>query len=137
LEGITRDPATSLDSGAGLSRYPTRASASAVPSDPAAPGYMLKRPIETILAAVGFIILVPVCLVVAAAVWLEDRGPIFVHQIRVGRFGVPFRVVKFRTMRAVRPAAIHRQATVQDSRITGVGRVLRAMALDEIPQLVN
>jgi lipopolysaccharide/colanic/teichoic acid biosynthesis glycosyltransferase len=101
------------------------------------PGYALKRPLEGALAAVALLVLFPVCLVVALLVWLEDRGPVFVHQVRVGYRGVPFRVIKFRTMRAEGPSGVHRQATAQDNRITRVGRVLRAMALDEIPQILN
>ncbi len=101
-----------------------------------APGYALKRPLETFLALIGFLILLPICVIVSLLVWLEDRGPVFVHQVRVGRFGIPFGIIKFRTMRA-QSATDYRQATTNDSRITRVGRVLRVMALDEIPQLVN
>ncbi len=110
-----------------------------VPAGPALihAGYALKRPLEVILAVIGLVLLFPVCLLVALLVWLDDRGPIFVHQVRVGRFGVPFGVIKFRTMHAAHPSGMHRQATAQDSRITGIGRILRAMALDEIPQLLN
>lgn len=99
--------------------------------------YLLKRPLEAVLALVGLIALLPVCLLVAAMIWLDDRGPVFVHQVRVGQFGIPFRVIKFRTMRPETSPAVHRQATANDSRITRVGRFLRAMALDEIPQLLN
>jgi len=99
--------------------------------------YALKRPIEIALALVGLVLLLPVCLVVAFLVWVGDRGPVFVHQVRVGRYGVPFHVIKFRTMREHVVAGVHRQATVNDSRITPVGRILRAAALDEIPQLLN
>jgi len=101
------------------------------------PGYVLKRPLESALAFAGLLLLLPVCLVVALLVWLDDRGPVFIRQVRVGRFGMPFGVLKFRTMHHRGPAAVHRQATVNDSRITRVGRILRATALDEIPQLVN
>lgn len=100
-------------------------------------GYPLKRPLEAILAGVGFLAMLPVCLIVALLVWLVDRGPIFVRQERVGRSGIPFGVIKFRTMRAQPPLDLHRQATPNDSRITSIGRILRATALDEIPQLLN
>jgi lipopolysaccharide/colanic/teichoic acid biosynthesis glycosyltransferase len=99
--------------------------------------YGLKWPLEAALALLGLVLLLPVCLIVALAIWLEDRGPVFVHQVRVGRLGIPFGVIKFRTMRPQDPAGVHRQATANDSRITRVGRVLRATALDEIPQLLN
>ncbi len=113
----------------------------AAPSDARAVGggrpYRLKWPLEAALAVVGLALLLPLCLLIALLVWLEDRGPVFVHQIRVGRLGVPFNVIKFRTMRPERVPGVHRQATANDSRITRVGRLLRAMALDEIPQLLN
>jgi len=80
--------------------------------------YFLKGPLDTVLALAGVLLLLPVCLVIALAIWLEDRGPVFVHQVRVGRRGVPFRVVKFRTMHVQRASRVHRQATADDSRIT-------------------
>ena len=101
------------------------------------PGYPVKWPLEAMLALVGLLILVPVCLLIAAAIWLDDRGSVFVRQTRVGRGGLPFGVIKFRTMRPVGQRRIQRQATATDNRITRAGRVLRATALDEIPQLLN
>lgn len=101
------------------------------------PGYAIKWPLEAALAVIGLVILLPVCLIVAAAIWLDERGPIFVRQTRVGRGGVRFGVIKFRTMRPVGQRRIQRQANATDNRITRVGRVLRATALDEIPQLFN
>jgi lipopolysaccharide/colanic/teichoic acid biosynthesis glycosyltransferase len=104
---------------------------------PAKAGYALKWPLEAALAAIGLLMLAPVCLVVAAAIWLDDRGEVFIRQTRVGRGGVPFGVLKFRTMHPVVQLDVHRQATVVDTRITRVGRLLRATAVDEIPQLLN
>lgn len=103
----------------------------------ASPGYALKWPLEATLAAIGLVLLLPVCVLVAIAIWLDDRGAIFIRQTRVGRRGVPFGVIKFRTMRPVVHRDLQRQATVTDNRITRAGRILRATALDEIPQLVN
>lgn len=99
--------------------------------------YILKRPLEVVLASAGLLLLLPVSGLIALLIWLEDRGPVFVHQVRVGQFGIPFRVIKFRTMRPEDSPSVHRQATANDSRITRVGRFLRAMALDEIPQLLS
>jgi lipopolysaccharide/colanic/teichoic acid biosynthesis glycosyltransferase len=113
------------------------AAAAAAPAHEDAGEYALKRPVEFVLALLGLIVLLPVCLVVAFLVWIGDRGPVFIHQVRVGRYGIPFRVIKFRTMYVHVPGRVHRQATVNDSRITPVGRLLRAAALDEIPQLLN
>jgi lipopolysaccharide/colanic/teichoic acid biosynthesis glycosyltransferase len=101
------------------------------------PGYALKWPFEAALAVIGLVVLSPVCAIVAAAIWLDDHGAIFIRQTRVGRGGVPFGVIKFRTMHPFVHLDVQRQATVTDNRITRVGRVLRATALDEIPQLLN
>jgi len=120
----------------------TAARAAARPAGPlarvsAGPGYALKWPLEAVLAVAGLLLLLPVCLMVAVAILLDDRRPVFIRQTRVGRRGVPFGVIKFRTMRSVVHLDVQRQATVTDNRITRTGRVLRAAALDEIPQLLN
>ena len=101
------------------------------------PGYALKWPLEAALAVIGLIVLSPVCVIIASAIWLDDRGATVIRQTRVGRGGVPFGVIKFRTMHPVVHHDVQRQATVVDNRITRVGRLLRATALDEIPQLLN
>ena len=77
----------------------------------------------------------PLLLLIAAAVRLQDRGPVFFLQERVGRGGRPFRLWKFRTMRA---SGHGRAITCSgDGRVTPVGAVLRAYKLDELPQLWN
>jgi lipopolysaccharide/colanic/teichoic acid biosynthesis glycosyltransferase len=75
---------------------------------------------------------------IAAAIKIDSRGPVFYGQERVGAGGHPFTVLKFRSMvadaeRGVGPL----QANENDPRITRVGRLLRATAMDELPQLVN
>jgi len=100
-------------------------------------GYRLKRPVEVVLAFAGLVLTFPLCLLVAGLVWLEDRGQVFVRQVRVGKHGRQFSLVKFRTMRDPGAADVPRQATANDGRITRVGRFLRATALDEVPQLLN
>jgi lipopolysaccharide/colanic/teichoic acid biosynthesis glycosyltransferase len=121
-----------------LAERDTRAGATRTAAGvPAKPGYALKWPLEAALAVIGLVVLSPVCAMVAAAIWLDDHGAIFIRQTRVGRAGVPFGVIKFRTMHPVVHLDVQRQATVTDNRITRVGRVLRATALDEIPQLLN
>lgn len=75
---------------------------------------------------------------VPLAIWLEDRGPIFYRQRRLGLNGRPFNVLKFRTM--IPNAEKHTGAvwaTKDDPRITRVGRILRRTALDELPQVIN
>jgi lipopolysaccharide/colanic/teichoic acid biosynthesis glycosyltransferase len=98
----------------------------------------MKRGFDIALAGAGLLISWPVWLAVAAAITLEDGGPIFYTQERVGRRGQVFRVLKFRSM--VPNAEAHvgaLQASHGDPRVTPVGRLLRATALDELPQLWN
>jgi lipopolysaccharide/colanic/teichoic acid biosynthesis glycosyltransferase len=74
----------------------------------------------------------------AAAIKLEDGGPIFYGQERVGQFGRPFQALKFRSMRPDAEAATGAiQASEHDPRVTVVGRFMRATAMDELPQLWN
>ena len=99
---------------------------------------MIKRLFDASLSAIGLVASAPLWLVIPAAIKLEDGGPVFFPQERVGRDGRVFRALKFRSMR---PDAEQLtgpvQATENDPRVTRVGRVLRATAMDELPQLVN
>lgn len=99
--------------------------------------YALKRPLEVVLSLVGLLCSLPLWPVIALLIWLDDRGPLFVHQVRVGRGGRPFGLIKFRTMRIASSGDIPKQATANDGRITRIGLFLRATALDEVPQLLN
>jgi len=87
-------------------------------------------------AIVGLILLSPLFVLIALAVKLDSRGPIFFTQDRAGHNGAPFKLLKFRTMH---PADVHPSEWVQDNRdrITRVGGWLRRFRLDELPQLVN
>ncbi len=93
---------------------------------------LAKRLFDVICAGLGLLLLAP--LLLAAAVWvkLDSPGPALFRQTRVGRFGVPFTIHKFRTMRVGQGAQITVGA---DPRITRAGRLLRATKLDELPQL--
>jgi lipopolysaccharide/colanic/teichoic acid biosynthesis glycosyltransferase/VanZ family protein len=98
----------------------------------------LKRPFDIVLSSAGLLLSSPLWAGFSLAVWLEDRGPVFYAQERVGRNGRPFKALKFRSM--IRDAEKGRgpvQAAENDARITKVGRVLRATAMDELPQLLN
>jgi exopolysaccharide biosynthesis polyprenyl glycosylphosphotransferase len=86
------------------------------------------------LALVGLALLSPLMALIAIAIRIEGPGPSFFKQERVGRFGRPFRVWKFRSMRV---GAGHEWATHKDSRITRVGAFIRRFSLDELPQLFN
>jgi lipopolysaccharide/colanic/teichoic acid biosynthesis glycosyltransferase len=98
----------------------------------------LKRPFDAALALVGIVISLPLWAIISLAVWLEDRGPVFYVQERVGRNGRTFKALKFRSM--IPDAEKGRgpvQAAENDPRVTKVGRLLRATAMDELPQLLN
>lgn len=95
-----------------------------------------KRLSDMLLSSTGLLLSAPFVLLAMAAVWLEDRGPVFFLQTRIGRNRVPFRIVKLRTMR-VRATEGDRYTQPGDQRITRVGRFLRTSRLDELPQLWN
>jgi len=98
----------------------------------------LKRAFDLLVATAALIVLSPAMLAVALAIWLEDRGPIFYRQVRMGLDGKPFEIVKFRSMRVgaeTQSGAVW--AEKDDPRRTKIGRVIRAWSLDELPQLWN
>ena len=98
----------------------------------------MKRAFDMALAGVGLMLSAPLWAVFAAAIKLEDGGPIFFAQERVGIGGRPFTALKFRSMRPDAEAATGAiQATAHDPRVTSVGRFMRATAMDELPQLWN
>ena len=99
---------------------------------------MMKRAFDMALAGAGLIGSAPLWALFAAAIKLEDGGPVFFTQERVGQGGRPFRALKFRSMRPDAEALVGAvQATVQHPRVTRFGRVLRATAMDEMTQLWN
>ena|SRR5581483_4394976 len=99
---------------------------------------LLKRPLDIALAGAMLVASAPLWAVVALAIKREDGGPIFYRQERWGRRGTHFAVLKFRTMVADSDSRFGvRQAAEGDSRITRVGRFLRACGMDELPQLLN
>ena len=107
-----------------------------------------KRAFDLSLAGLAVILATPVMALIAIAIKLDDGGPVIFRQQRVGRDGNLFRIVKFRTMTvdaeakksaevaAAGPAGVFYKSA-NDSRITTVGRFLRATSLDELPQLFN
>jgi lipopolysaccharide/colanic/teichoic acid biosynthesis glycosyltransferase len=98
----------------------------------------LKRPFDMGLAGLGLLLSAPLWAVASLAIKLEDGGPVFFRQERWGRGKRPIRVYKFRTMVPnANPGGVTVQATEDDPRITLMGRILRATAFDEIPQLLN
>jgi lipopolysaccharide/colanic/teichoic acid biosynthesis glycosyltransferase len=105
--------------------------AGALPPEP-----VFKRPFDLVVAAVALTMTAPLWAGIAVAILLEDGGPIMFRQLRIGRGGAPFRMLKFRSM-IVDPQNVERQARSDDPRVTSVGRFLRRTGIDELPQLWN
>jgi lipopolysaccharide/colanic/teichoic acid biosynthesis glycosyltransferase len=102
------------------------------------PARVVKRAFDITLATLGLVLSSPLWALIAVAVKAEDGGPVFFRQERVGQHGRVFHVLKFRSMvpdAERRTGAV--QAAVNDPRVTPIGLVLRATALDELPQLWN
>ena len=98
---------------------------------------MAKRLFDIVLAALGLLLLSPLLLAIAAWIKLDSKGPVFFRQERVGRYGRPFRIHKFRTMVAGAPRLGPEITVGLDARITPAGKVLRRTRLDELPQLID
>lgn len=97
----------------------------------------IKRLFDILASGIGIIILSPVLLIIALRIKTGSDGPVFFKQVRVGKDGKEFEILKFRTM-VVDAEKMGRQITVgADNRITKVGGFLRKYKLDELPQLFN
>ena len=98
----------------------------------------MKRLFDASLAGAGLVCSAPLWLFFAAAIKLEDGGPVFYAQERVGLRGRVFTALKFRSMRPDAEAGVGAvQAAENDPRATTIGRLMRATAMDELPQLWN
>src|ERR1019366_8677937 len=97
-----------------------------------------KRVLDLAAGILGFVVSMPVMILVALVVRLDSKGPIIYRQLRVGRMGRGFDVLKFRSMRTDAEQANGAQwASENDPRMTRIGRFLRKYRLDELPQFVN
>lgn len=95
-----------------------------------------RRALDVAVASVLLVLAVPLLLLVALLVVLDDGRPVLYRQVRVGEDEVPFRLLKLRTMRTADPGSAGCEVTAEgDPRITRVGRLLRRGSLDELPQL--
>jgi len=115
---------------------------------------MLKRGLDFVLSLLGLIFYAPVCLIISIAIKIDSPGPIIYRQTRIGKNGNPFSFYKFRTMYIHPDYSSYREflsKTIQkdkenekpihgmrgDTRVTRVGRVLRRLSLDELPQFFS
>src|SRR4030042_6593725 len=99
---------------------------------------MLKRLFDIGLSGIGLIGSAPLWLIFSLAIKLQDGGPVFYSQERVGKGGRIFRVIKFRSMiKDAEKTTGPVQAVENDPRVTKIGRILRKTAMDDLPQLVN
>ncbi len=99
---------------------------------------IIKRTVDLLMSLpVVLFVLPPLCLVVKIFQSIQSPGPLFYRQTRAGLNNLPFRIFKFRTMRADKGDEANKQATAGDPRIYPMGRILRKTSLDEIPQFLN
>ena len=105
------------------------------------PATWYKRPFDLFFLTAVHVILLPIWLllwsIIPLLIWLEDRGPIFYPQLRVGKKGRTFHLLKFRTMIKDAEKIGPGWTSENDARITRVGRLLRRTAMDELPQVIN
>lgn len=97
----------------------------------------VKRLMDIVISLIGIVIASPFMLVIVLAIKLYDRGPILYKQERLTKDGQPFMIYKFRSMSVHSEDAGARLAAKGDARVTPVGRVIRAIHFDELPQLFN
>ncbi|HUG40856.1 MAG TPA: exopolysaccharide biosynthesis polyprenyl glycosylphosphotransferase [Longimicrobiales bacterium] len=118
------------------------------PSRLGVPQLALKRAFDLVFASMVTLALLPLFLLVALAIRLDSRGPVIFRQVRAGLGGRPFTILKFRTMvfdaddcketySHLNESDVRLFKIPRDPRVTRVGRVLRALSLDELPQLLN
>lgn len=104
------------------------------------PEYLFaKRLIDIVISLVALVVLSPIFLVTSIAIKLTDHGPVFYKQVRLTKDGREFEILKFRSMRvdAEKDGVARLSSGENDSRITPVGKIIRACRIDELPQLLN
>ena len=97
----------------------------------------LKRFFDIVFSLVGFIVFLPFLLIIAIVIKIDSKGPVFYRQERVTRYNRTFKIFKFRTMIQDADKVGSLVTTKDDGRITHVGKFIRKIRLDEVPQLIN
>ena len=100
-------------------------------------GLCIKRAFDVVVSLMALILLSPIYILVAIVVWSTSSGPIFYLQERIGLHGIPFKIIKFRTMRMHAEKDMPQLSLHNDPRVTRVGKFLRKYRLDELPQFWN
>lgn len=98
---------------------------------------VLKRTMDVVVSILALILLLPVYVLIAIAIKLDSKGPIFYLQERIGKGGKPFKIIKFRSMFVNAESKGPSLSSKDDPRITKVGKFLRKTRLDEFPQFIN
>ena len=110
--------------------------------------HFFKRILDVIFSLLALIILFPILLITAAAIYIDDPGPVIYTQIRIGKDCKPFRIFKFRSMKINADASKEKLISqnqdhgvnfkmLHDPRVTRIGRFIRCTSIDELPQLLN
>lgn len=100
-------------------------------------GLCIKRAFDVVVSAMMLILLSPLYLILSLLVWYSSEGPVFYKQERIGLHGLPFNIIKFRTMCVHAEEATPQLSADDDPRITKVGKWMRKYRLDELPQFWN
>jgi len=111
------------------------------PKSTISPSARYKRGFDLSILVIAHLVLLPLWIllwiVIPLLIWLEDRQPVFYRQKRMGQYGRPFNVIKFRTMVTDAQELGPAWTTTNDPRVTRVGRILRRTALDELPEIIS
>ncbi len=97
----------------------------------------VKRLFDIILSSVGMIVLIPIFIVVALIIYIDDPGPVLFKQRRLGKNKKPFWMYKFRSMKLNTPQIPGYMMNDVDSYITQAGKIIRKLSIDELPQIYN
>ena len=109
-----------------------------IPSDEMSPWQnSIKRLIDILISSISILLLIPFYLIIAIIIKQNSKGPIFFLQERIGKNGIPFKIIKFRTMFVNAEKNGPQLSSTNDSRITPIGKFLRKTRIDEFPQFVN
>ena len=104
------------------------------------PAYaFLKRSFDIVASGLAIVLLSPLMIITAIAIFMNDKGPVLYKQVRLTKNGREFKILKFRSMRvdAEKDGVARLSSGDHDDRITSVGRIIRKCRIDELPQLIN